>query len=76
MIQQTANVVIPNSAPAVSGWLATDFYYESIQENDMKHIIFSLIAALAFSAGSVAAKNGPKDIDSIVDVAVAANAPD
>ena len=42
----------------------------------MKHLIISLIAAMAFSATSATAKNGPKDIDSIVDVAVAANASD
>jgi len=42
----------------------------------MKQLIFTLIAVLAFTATSANAKKGPKDIDSIVDVAVAANAPD
>lgn len=41
----------------------------------MKALILGLLAALMFNAAPVAAKNGPKDIDSIVDVTVAANAP-
>lgn len=42
----------------------------------MNLIIKSLMLVVAFSSVSVFAKNGPKDIDSIVDVAVSANAQD
>lgn len=42
----------------------------------MKQLIFTLIAVLAFTATTANAKKGPKDINSIVDVAVAANAAD
>ena len=42
----------------------------------MKQLIVTLIAVLAFTATTANAKKGPKDINSIVDVAVAANAVD
>ena len=42
----------------------------------MKQLIFTLIAVLALTATTANAKKGPKDINSIVDVAVAANAAD
>lgn len=42
----------------------------------MKQLIVTLIAVLAFTATTANAKKGPKDINSIVDVAVAANAAD
>lgn len=42
----------------------------------MKHFIYILAATLALTANTALSKNGPKDIDSIVDVTVAANAED
>jgi uncharacterized surface protein with fasciclin (FAS1) repeats len=45
------------------------------KDHIMKQVIYGLIAALAFTATAVTAQNGPKDINSIVDVAVEANSP-
>lgn len=41
----------------------------------MKHIIYAIITTLAVVALPVSAKKGPKDINSIVDLAVAENGP-
>ena len=54
----------------------TPVFNELQEQQKMNLIVKSLMFVVAFSSVSVSAKNGPKDIDSIVDVAVAANASD